>query len=115
MLIEDKRGNKIYDKESTVFLFLKQKGETRRLCTLKDGNIFVKKKNRHIFRSLHAYWFNYELLKSLDIAWFINVWQEDWSHLKTTIWNVIKNGKILNFWSEWFEKQIFLPIDKFVI
>ena len=114
MLLEDKLWNKIYDKKNMMYLFLKKRWETRRLCTLKDWNIYVNKKKSHIFRSLDAYWFNYVLLKSIDPTWSVFVYEEDWNELSTTIQNILQNWKILNFWTEWFEAQVFLSRNKFV-
>lgn len=111
-LAEDKLWNKIYQSWWAVFLFLSWKG-TRRLWEIYEWDLYVKRKNKHIFNKYNAYWFNNMLLRKLDPAKKIFLQQEDKSVLEITVWKAIEKWKYMNFVKDWFELQLFVPIQEF--
>lgn len=112
--IKDKNGNQIYQKDSSIYLYLKDKGETRKLWAMNGRwEFFVRRYNKHIFRKLDAYGFNYHLMKVLSPKTKVIVKQEDWSELHTTVEIILLAGDCKQFAQEWFELQIFLPRNLF--
>lgn len=112
-IITDRSWNKIYKKGNAVYIFLAQKWETRKMWALRDWNLVVNRKNRHIFRKMNAYWFNLNLLRALSPDKKVIVIQEDKTILKSTIKDILTKGNKLNFLTEWFETQIFMKITDF--
>lgn len=111
---KDERWNMIYSKWDKVFLYVAPLKSTRELCKEKDWKICINRKNKHIFRKLNAYGFNYTLMKFLPDDIVILLKQEDKSVLKTTPYDVLHKGKFLDFWMQGFEKQVFLSIKDFL-
>lgn len=109
---EDRLGNKLYQSWWAVFLFLSWKG-TRKLWDIFEWDLYVKRKNKHIFAKLNAYWFNNMLLLSLDPDKKIYLQQEDKSVLEITVKQAIDKWKYMNFSKDWFELQKFVPITEF--
>ena len=112
--VKDERWNMLYSKGNKIYLYVAPLKSTRELCKIKDDDIYIKRLNKHIFRKLNAYWFNYSLLKLLPDETKIYLKQEDKSVLKTTPQDILHKWKFLNFWMSWFEKQVFLPINNFI-
>lgn len=112
--IKDKNGNMIYQKDKSIYLYLKDKQETRKLWAISPkGELFIRRFNKHIFRKLDAYWFNYNLMKLLSPEMKVIIKQEDGSELYTTVWDIIAKGDCKQFVQEWFELQIFLARNLF--
>lgn len=108
--ITDKMGNQIYEKENSIYLYLKEKWETRKLGAINTrGELFIRRYNKHIFRKLDAYGFNYHLMKALAPDMKVVVKQEDWSSLRTTVMDILLKGNAKQFIVDGFELQIFLP------
>lgn len=107
---KDKFWNIIYQKDKSVFLYLNDKQETRKLWSISPKwELFIRRFNKHIFRKMNAYWFNYHLLQQLSPEMKVVVKEEDWRQLETTVWYILQNGDAKQFVSDWFELQIFLP------
>lgn len=112
--IKDKNGNMIYQKDKSIYLHLKDKWETRKLWAISPkGELFIRRFNKHIFRKMDAYGFNYHLLKMLDPEMKVIIKQEDWSELHTTVKDILQKWDAKQFIQEWFELQIFLPRNLF--
>lgn len=112
--IKDKNWNTIYQKDKSIFLYLKDKWQTRKLGAISPkGELFIRRFNKHIFRKLDAYGFNYNLMKILDPNMKVIIKQEDWSELHTTVMNILTKWNAKQFIQEWFELQIFLPRNLF--
>ena len=112
--IKDKYWNMIYESKNSVFLYLKDRGETRKLWAISPRwELFIRRFNKHIFRKLNAYWFNYNLLKVLSPEMKVIVKEEDWTLLKTTVKDILQKWDAKQFISDWFELQIFLNRDLF--
>ena len=109
----DEKWNKIYSEWNKIYLYIAPLKSRRELCKVKDDDIYIERKNKHIFRKLNAYGFNYTLMKFLPKESKIYLKQEDNSVLITNSEDVISKGQFLNFWMQWFEKQVFLPIKDF--
>lgn len=108
--IKDNRWNTIYQKDKSIYLHLKDKWETRKLWAISPkGELFIRRFNKHIFRKLDAYGFNYNLLKMLNPDMKVVVKEEDWTELHTTVMEILQKGNAKQFIQEWFELQIFLP------
>ena len=113
--LTDKNGNKIYSKENSIYLYLKDKNETRKLWAVNSEKaFFVRRYNKHIFRKLDAYGFNYHLMKALCPTTKVIVKQEDWSELHTTVEIILTAWDCKQFSNEGFELQVFLPRNLFV-
>lgn len=113
--ITDKNGNRIYQSENSIYLYLRDKGETRKLWAINSKwAFFVRRYNKHIFRKLDAYGFNYNLMKVLNPEMKVIVKQEDWSELHTTVETILTAWDCKQFAQEWFELQIFLPRNLFL-
>lgn len=113
--IKDKNWNMIYQKDRSIYLYLKDKQETRKLGAISPkGELFIRRFNKHIFRKLDAYWFNYNLMKLLSPEMKVIVKQEDWSELYTTVQDILQKWNAKQFIQEWFELQIFLPRNLFI-
>lgn len=112
--IKDAFWNMLYQKDKSIYLYLKEKGETRKLWAISPRwELFIRRFNKHIFRKLDAYWFNYNLLKVLSPDMKVIVKQEDWSQLYTTVKDILTKWNAKQFLQEWFELQIFLPRNLF--
>lgn len=113
--IKDKNWNQIYQRDRSIYLYLKDKGETRKLWAMNvKWELFIRRYNKHIFRKLDAYWFNYHLMKLLKPETKVIVKQEDWSELHTNVETILTAGSCIQFSHEWFELQIFLPRNLFI-
>lgn len=113
--IKDKNWNMIYQKDKSIYLYLKDKQQTRKLWAISPkGELFIRRFNKHIFRKLDAYWFNYNLMKLLNPEMKVIVKQEDWSELHTTVQDILLKWNAKQFIQEWFELQIFLPRNLFL-
>lgn len=112
---KDENWNMIYSKWDEIYLYIAPLKSTRKLCKVKNWQIFIRRLNKHIFRKLNAYWFNYSLLKFLPDDTEIYLKQENKSILKTTAWEILKKWVFLNFWMQWFEKQVFMKISDFIL
>jgi len=113
--ITDKLWNQIYEKEKSIYLFLKEKQQTRKLGAINPrGQLFIRRYNKHIFRKLDAYWFNFHLMKALSPDMEVIVKEEDWKTLKTTVLDILQKWDTKQFVSEWFELQVFLPRKDFI-
>jgi len=112
--IKDRLWNMIYQKDKSIYLYLKDKQETRKLWAISPRwELFIRRFNKHIFRKLDAYGFNYNLLKILNPEMKVIVKQEDWSELHTTVMDILEKWNAKQFVQEWFELQIFLPRNLF--
>lgn len=113
--IKDKNGNMIYQKDKSIYLYLKDKWQTRKLWAISPRwELFIRRFNKHIFRKLDAYWFNYSLMKILNPEMKVIVKQEDGSELYTNVETILTAWDCKQFVQEWFELQIFLPRNLFV-
>lgn len=113
--IKDKFWNMLFQRDKNIYLYLKDKKETRKLWAISDENeLCIMRTNKHIFRKLDAYWFNYNLMKILNPNMKVIVRQEDWSRLYTNVETILKVGDCKQFAQEWFELQVFLPRNLFV-
>lgn len=113
--IKDRLWNMIYQKDKSIYLYLKDKWETRKLWAISPkGELFIRRFNKHIFRKLDAYGFNYNLLKILPPDMKVIIKQEDWSELHTTVMDILTKWNAKQFIQEWFELQIFLPRNLFL-
>ena len=113
--VKDKFWNMLYQRDSSIFLYLNDKWETRKLWAISpNGEFFVRRYNKHIFRKLDAYGFNYSLMKILKPEMKVIVKQEDGSELHTNVETILTVGDCKQFAQEWFELQIFLPRNLFV-
>lgn len=110
---KDEKWNMLYSKGDKIYLYVAPLKSTRELCKIKDNDIYISRKNKHIFRKLNAYWFNYNLIRFLPESSKIYLKQEDKSVLTTTPNDILHKWQFLNFWMVWFEKQVFLPIKDF--
>ena len=110
----DERWNKLYSKGDKIYLYVAPLKSTRELCKVKDWEIHIKRLNKHIFRKLNAYGFNYNLMRFLPDDTRILLKQEDKSVLRTTPKDIISKWQFLSFWMQGFEKQVFLPIKDFI-
>lgn len=119
---KDKGGNVLICKhtDDSIFLSLKLKTEGRRrrhIGTIKkQERLLVIKRNRgqHLFTKMHAYGFNYRLLR--DTTRFDKIMLID--EFGTFIFDrslVLEHGKIMNFINssdeQSYELQIFLHLD----
>lgn len=112
--IKDKFGNMLFQQGKNIFLYLRDKQETRKLWTISDENeLFISRNNKHIFRKLDAYGFNYNLMRILNPKMKIVVKQEDGSRLCTDVETILTAGDCKQFAQEWFELQVFLPRNLF--
>lgn len=109
----DESGNMLYSKDDKIYLYVAPLKTTRELCKIKNDEIHIVRKNKHIFRKLNAYGFNYNLIKLLPIDTKINLKQQDKTILRTNPYDILHKWQILNFWMSWFEKQVFLRIQDF--
>ena len=108
--IKDNKWNMIYSKEGSIYLFLKDKGETRKLGSINQKwELFIRRFNKHIFRKLDAYGFNYNLLKALNPETIVVVKEESGNILRTTVMDILQKWNAKQFIQEGFELQIFLP------
>lgn len=113
--IKDKYGNMIYEKNRSIFLYLKDRGETRKLWAISPKwELFIRRFDKHIFRKLDAYWFNYSLLKRLNPEMRVVVKEEDGTLLNTTAQDILQKWDNKRFVSDWFELQIFMPRNLFL-
>lgn len=107
---KDKFGNMIYQKDSSIYLYLAENQQTRKLWAISPRwELFIRRFNKHIFRKLDAYWFNYNLLSQLPPDMKVIVKEEDWTLLNTTVQDILTQWNAKQFIQEWFELQIFLP------
>lgn len=113
ILTKDRAGNQIYIKDLYAYLYLNDKMQTRRLWTVKDGNLYVTKKPEHIFKKLNAYGFNLALIKSLRPDAKIVVKQYGGKTIDTTAEEILLKGQILSYLKDGFETQIFMQITNF--
>jgi len=111
---KDSKWNMLYSKWDDIFLYIAPLRTTRRLCKVKNWEVLINRLNKHIFRKLNAYWFNYSLMKLLPPEMKVKVKQEDKTELTTNVRNILSRGRILWFWMQWFELQVFLPRDEFL-
>lgn len=112
--MKDKYGNILYQKDNSIYLYLNEKKETRKLWAISPrGELFIRRYNKHIFRKLDAYGFNYNLMKVLNPKMKVIVKQEDWSELQTTVAVITECWDCAQFVQEWFELQVFLPRNLF--
>lgn len=107
---KDKFGNMIYQKDQSIYLYLVENQQTRKLWAISPRwELFIRRFNKHIFRKLNAYWFNYNLLTQLSPDMKVIVKEEDWTILETTVHEILTQWNAKQFIQEWFELQIFLP------
>lgn len=120
MRMKDEFGNELISEQNndTILLHLALKEENyrnRKLgIILKDKRIFEAKRerNKHLFKKLDAYGFNYHVLKNAQA--FDNVLLKD----EYSTWLIprefiLENGKIMNFKNNGgFELQIFVSLEK---
>lgn len=113
-------GNELISEQNkdTILLYLALKEENyrnRKLgIILKDKRIFEAKRerNKHLFKKLDAYGFNYHIIKNAQA--FDNVLLKD----EYSTWLIprefiLENGKIMNFKNNGgFELQIFVSLEK---
>jgi len=108
--IKDKNGNMIYQQEKSIYLYLADIQQTRKLWAISPkGELFIRRFNKHIFRKLDAYGFNYNLLKVLNPDMKVIVKQEDGSELHSYVKDILDKGDCKHFMQEGFELQIFMP------
>lgn len=113
--IKDKFGNTIYQKDKSIYLYLKEKQQTRKLGAISPKNeLFIRRFNKHIFRKLDAYGFNYSLLQILNPDMKVIVKEEDGTELHTTVKDILQLGDAKQFIQDGFELQIFLPRTLFI-
>ena len=70
-------------------MHLKDRGETRKIAKVKDGNIHVNKKDKHVFQKLKAYGFNYDMLRAWSPSAYLIVTQENKTKIKAKIEDVL--------------------------
>lgn len=113
--IKDKNWNQIYQRDQNIYLYLKDKWETRKLGAINSKWEFsIRRMNKHIFRKLDAYGFNYYLMKVLNPDMKVVVKQEDGSELHTNVETIMTAWDCKQFAQEGFELQVFLPRNLFV-
>lgn len=111
--IKDNYGNLIYSKDWKIFLYLKEKQQTRKLGQVFEWDLYCERKNKHILKKYNAYGFNYELLKVLNPENYIFVKTELGIVMKIQIKQALNDGKFLFYLKDGFEKQLFVPLEKF--
>lgn len=121
MEIFNTAGDAIYDveKKNTIAYYIKLKNEkrARKLGELTENGEFKIRRDRekHLFEKLQAYWFNDMLLRIIlqpDMQVIITEKGRK-QKLKTTVEHILREGQYLQFLSQGFEKQIFLPLTQF--
>lgn len=111
---EDRFGNKLYEKDKSIYLYLKENQQTRKLWAISPKwELFIRRFNKHIFRKFNAYWFNYNLLKQLSPDMKVIVKEEDWTILETTVQEILTKWIARQYVQEWFELQIFFQRNLF--
>ena len=122
--IIDSQDNKVYLSDTgNIILKLAGTGDKRIIWALKQNGweyyVEMRKSDRQIFRQNNSWGFNWELVNALPSNMVIVVRRAGKKYITTryklTVDKIKELGWFLHFMGEWFEKQIFVPIDKFYI
>lgn len=109
--IEDKFGNLIYRNGDNIFLELKEEKRSRKLGTIKDENIIIRRNpEKHLFLKNNSYGFNHNLLSRLNKVKNVEL-KSDGKRYVIPIDYILKYGEFMNFKNQGFELQIFLKLD----
>jgi hypothetical protein len=114
---EDSAGNKLYQNGTSVMLYIAKEERHRNI-----GNLVVKKNGvwcyyksvskRNLFRTTNSIGINYALLEKLPDNAEILIFLNHANQYILTKNEVLKHGSFLHFKTSGFEKQIFVPIEK---
>lgn len=108
----DEYNNKLYREGNQVWLELDSLSHRKNLGTIITNNTLRTWRNydNHLHRKSNSFGFNLKLLKS---GWFKDVTlvtnRDEVFHVSVA--DILKNGKVLFFKQQGFEKQIFYPVD----
>lgn len=113
---EDKYGNEISIGETgKIFLKLKSEDRTREIGDLRivEDKVYYLKisKEKYIFLKLNAWGINEFILSNLQEDDIVIIKTEKQTY-ESTIKNILENGQYYFFKKQGFEKQIFLPLEK---
>ena len=113
---EDKYGNEVSIGETgNIFLKLKSEDRTRDIGTLKivEDKVYYLKisKEKYIFLKLNAWGINEFILNKLQENDIVIIKTEKKTY-ESTIKNILENSQYYFFKKQGFEKQIFLPLEK---
>ena len=102
------------------YLKIKWEEYDRHIGDYADGTFLTRRKReKHLYQRTQSYWFNDFVLRHLiKEYWEINVViKEVWNKILrlSTALTILKWWDYLRFSTQWFEKQIFFPLDKFEI
>lgn len=120
---EDSQKNKLYSKPlkkwEALYIYLAKNKTTKKIWTYFEDEWVLKvlrDRDEHFHIKTQSYWFSDILLQTLPPDTKI-VLREKWGLIKyvTDIITILTEWQYLHFLSQWFEKQIFMPIDKFKI
>ena len=118
--IIDDYGNKIYlSATEKILIKLKERGERRVLALVKKnraGEDYVEftKKEKHIFHKNNSRWFNYAIISNLPKDMDVVVRREEYGkYYKMKVGEMLENWNFLHFLLNGYEKQYFVPMDKF--
>ena len=121
MLKDDWYWNKLYSKPlkkwEALYVYLKNRQETKKIWTYyADKGILkvVRDRDEHFHQKSQSYGFSDIVVKTLPPETIIELKQKWWfaSHY-TRILNILVEWKYLFFATQWYEKQLFMPLENF--
>lgn len=76
-------------------------------------------REKHLLYKINSYWFNYQLLSYLkDMYWNIKIEVTEHINISTKysyafVDDILQYKHFKNYLSDWYELQVFYPLDKF--
>ena len=110
--MKDEIGNRIIQKHDVIYLQLVNESFPRKLGEFISDNIFkmYREYNSDLHINTNSFGFNLKLLNS-KVFDYIELHTDKKEIFKIKVDNILKDGKILFYKQQGFEKQIFYPLN----
>lgn len=118
---EDSYKNKLYSKHlkkwEALYIYLAKNRETRKIWTYYEDKWILKverDRDEHYHIKTQSYWFSDIALKALPPDTKVVLKEKGWLiKYVADVLTILNEWQYLHFMSQWFEKQVFMPLEKF--
>lgn len=109
--VHDTQGNEIIRNGNDLLLGLSGERRTRKIGSISNGVLYVRRRRSHIMDVNKSYGFNHHILSNARMFDKVNI-KDDYGIYELPVSVILDKGDFLFFKKQGFEKQIFLPLDE---